>query len=193
MKTQQHLRAESAASASTSSHAATDPWLQADKDPWKAASQKSAPSGKSHLQEVTGSIKDELTAAMQQKFAELQQSKTHGEAGGDEQQAKNTKRFEQIETSIGEMKAQQQQFTGWFNTLGQQVQAAEASIQGIQYTMSTHQSELQGRHHEIKNVSDHVGHAVQNALKNHKSEVSHDLDTRFDRLEALFSKKQRNE
>ena len=74
------------------------------------------------------------------------------------------------------------------------MKAAETSIQGIQYTLSTHQADLQGLHHEIKGVSEQVGQAVQSALHNHKTEVSHELESRFDRLEALFSnKKQRCE
>ena len=195
-KTQQHMRAEASSSTSAPSYAAaaTDPWTLPGKDPWKTyTGPKAANAGKSHLQEVTGSLKDELSAAMQQKFEELKSASMDTD-GLDQHQQQNLQRFEKIETSLGEMQAQQLKFSGWFSSLGQQVQATEASIQGIQYTLSTHQSDLQGLHQEIKSVSDQVGQAVHTALQTHKAEVSHDLDSRFDRLEALFSnKKQRSE
>ena len=190
-RTQQHLRSAPSAAAST-----IDPWSLPGMDPWKPATNaKPAASGKSHLQTMAGNLKDELTAAMEQKFEELQQCSGHMDSDSiDEHQADNLKRFTKIENSLGELQAQQLQFSGWFSSLGQQVQAAETSIQTIQYTLNTHQTELQGLHHEIKGVSEQVGQAVHNALQSHKNEVAHDLDSRFDRLEALFSnKKQRNE
>ena len=191
-----HMRAEASSSTSAPSYAAaaTDPWTLPGKDPWKTyTGPKAANAGKSHLQEVTGSLKDELSAAMQQKFEELKSASMDTD-GLDQHQQQNLPRFEKIETSLGEMQAQQLKFSGWFSSLGQQVQATEASIQGIQYTLSTHQSDLQGLHQETKSASDQVGQAVHNALQTHKAEVSHDLDSRFDRLEALFSnKKQRSE
>jgi len=195
VKTQQHLRSEASSTAATSSSAPQlDPWTLPGKDPWKPAAVKPTGSGKSHLQEVTGSLKDELTAAMQQKFEEMQLSHSHPASGNEGHQAENKERFAKIETSIGELQAQQLQFSGWFTNIGQQMKAAETSIQGIQYTLSTHQADLQGLHHEIKGVSEQVGQAVQSALHNHKTEVSHELESRFDRLEALFSnKKQRCE
>ena len=195
VKTQQHLRSEASSTAATSSSATQlDPWTLPGKDPWKPAAVKPTGSGKSHLQEVTGSLKDELTAAMQQKFEEMQLSHSHPASGNEGHQAENKERFAKIETSIGELQAQQLQFSGWFTNIGQQMKAAETSIQGIQYTLSTHQADLQGLHHEIKGVSEQVGQAVQSALHNHKTEVSHELESRFDRLEALFSnKKQRCE
>lgn len=190
-RTQQHLRSAPFAAAST-----IDPWSLPGMDPWKPATNaKPVASGKSHLQTMAGNLKDELTAAMEQKFEELQQCSGHMDSDSiDEHQADNLKRFTKIENSLGELQAQQLQFSGWFSALGQQVQAAETSIQTIQYTLNTHQTELQGLHHEIKGVSEQVGQAVHNALQSHKNEVAHDLDSRFDRLEALFSnKKQRNE
>lgn len=192
-KTQQYMRAEASSSASSQGATTVDPWTLPGKDPWKTTSApKAAPTGKSHLQEVTGHLKEELTVAMRQKFEELSQNHIVTE-DFEGQQANNLKRFQQIENSLGEMQAQQLKFSGWFTSIGQQVQATEASIQGIQYTLSTHQADLQGLHHEVKGVSEQVGQAVHNALQNHKTEVASDFDARFDRLEALFSKKHRSE
>lgn len=196
-KTQQHLRAEASAPSSASTAAlAGDPWMLPGRDPWKpTAMHKNPNQGKSQLKEVTGNLKDELAAAMDQKFAELQLDAKHQEPDGfAEHKADSLQRFAKLETSLGEMQAQQLQFSGWFTNLHQQAQLAETSIQGIQYTLNTHQAELQGLHQDIKGVSEQVGQAVHSALQNHKAEVSQDLDTRFDRLEALFSnKKHRSE
>ena len=194
-KTQQHLRAEASTAAASSSKAplAQDPWLQPGQDPWRTpSSTKAAPAtGKAHLREVTGQLKDELNAAMQKRFDEMQ---SQSPAPSADQAQQREHRIAKLETSVNEIKAQNNHFSNWFSSLGQQMQAAETSIQGIQYTLSTHQSELQGLHHEIKTVTDNVGQAVQSALHTHKQEVGADMDKRFDRLEALFSnKKARNE
>jgi hypothetical protein len=75
-KTHQHLRAEASSSAvpAASSIAAmnADPWMQPGKDPWKTYIGPRQPNtGKSHLHEVTGCLKEELETAMQQKSDEL--------------------------------------------------------------------------------------------------------------------------
>eukprot|EP00435_Cladocopium_sp_Y103_P034699 s2378_g9.t1 len=136
-------------------------------------------------QEMTDQLKDELTTAMQKQLADIQTQQPTASAAAEglsSRQAATDKKINQLETSIHEIRTQNQQFTGWFTTMGQQMQTAEASIQGLQYTLSTHQAELQGLHHEIKNVSDNVGSA-------YKAEVAADMNERFDRLEALFSAK----
>ena len=191
-RTQKHLRSEASSSSSSS---AVDPWLQKESDPWfnynKTTATATGSTGKKHLQEVTGLIREELTSSLQK---ELETFKNQQPMATDDPQLQksmeaNEKRFHRLETSMGEMKAQNQQFSQWFNSMGQQLQGAEAAIQTINYTLSTHQAELTGLQTEVKNVPDQIGSKLNAALAQHKDYISEDFDKRFSRLEALFEKR----
>lgn len=104
--------------------------------------------------------------------------------------AATEQRFARIEPTLGEIQAQQGQFNQWFTQVGQASTAAETAIRNIKYTLSTHQQELQGLHHEIKNVSDSIGQTLQKTLASHQTEMSADFAARFDKLEE---KKHRSE
>ena len=193
-KTQKHLRAEAGTSSQTITNA--DPWQ--DVDPWmswRPTSTEAPPpkstSGKSHLAEVTGQLREELQASFRKELDEFKQNQ---DATMQDTAAPATEdRFRRLETTMGEIQAQQSQFNHWFTQVGQASSATENAIQTINYTLSTHQQELQGLHHEIKNVSDTMGATLQKTLANHQSEMSSDFAARFDKLEAMFAKKQRSE
>ena len=195
-RTQKYLRTE--ASSSTSAPSAGDPWLDATADPWNSwkptsvdrASSRPAP-GKSHLAELTNQLRDELQTTMRK---ELEDYKSNQDANMTEQDdAATGQRLTKLESTIGEIQAQQTQFTQWFTQVGQASTATENAIQTINYTLSTHQQEMQGLHHEIKNVSDSLSQTLQRTLATHQNEMSTDFATRFDKLEAMFAKKQRSE
>ena len=195
-RTQKHLRTE--ASSSTSAPSAGDPWLDATADPWNSwkptsvdrAASRPAP-GKSHLAELTNQLRDELQSTMRK---ELEDYKSTQDANMTEQDdAATGQRLTKLESTIGEIQAQQTQFTQWFTQVGQASTATETAIQTINYTLSTHQQEMQGLHHEIKNVSDSLSQTLQRTLATHQNEMSTDFATRFDKLEAMFAKKQRSE
>ena len=195
-KTHRHMRAESSNSGAAS--ASTDTWMQTygQRDPWlpklPVAGDKPA-SGKQHIEEVTGKIRDDLKHSFEKRIQELQD--TH--RGEDPKVAKalteTDTRFKKLESSVGEMQAQQKQFSQWFGTIGSQMQANETAIQTIQYTLSTHQQELTGLHSEIQQVPEQVGKSLQTALSAHKGEIGSDFDQRFARLEALLEKKQKTD
>ena len=193
-KTQKHLRAEAGTSSQTITNA--DPWQ--DVDPWMSwrptsteAQPPKSTSGKSHLAEVTGQLREELQASFRKELEEFKQNQ---DATMQDTAAPATEdRFRRLETTMGEIQAQQSQFNQWFTQVGQASSATENAIQTINYTLSTHQQELQGLHHEIKNVSDTMGATLQKTLANHQSEMSSDFAARFDKLEAMFAKKQRSE
>ena len=192
MRTEKHMRSEAASSSAPQSSG--DPWLVADpwKD-WKGSTPSTKVAGKQHLQEVTGKIKDELAASLDQKLNNFKQAADSSES--DAKLAEVSKatehRFKRMECTMDEMKAQQHQFTQWFGSMGQQIQASEQSIQTIQYTLNTHQQELTGLRSEIQAVPEQVNRTMQQALATHSTEVSSDFDKRFARLEALLEKKQR--
>eukprot|EP00435_Cladocopium_sp_Y103_P052332 s1110_g16.t1 len=193
-RTQKHLRSEASSASSTGPGA--DPWL--DTDPWNGwqpttsdASHSKAASGKSHLAEVTGQLRDELQASLRKEFQEYKQAQDA--TMQDASAVEHEDRFRKIEATMEEIQAQQGQFSQWFSQVGQASTATENAIQTIQYTLNTHQQELQGLHHEIKAVSDNVGHSLQQTLATHQSEMSADFAARFDKLEAMFAKKQRSE
>eukprot|EP00435_Cladocopium_sp_Y103_P056410 s1104_g19.t1 len=192
-RTQKHLRTE----ASSSSHRSpsADPWQ--DSDPWHGfkpttgdASVAPANSGKRHLVEVTGQIREELQASMRK---ELEAFKSNHDAAMQDVSPDHEVRFQKIESTLEEIQAQQGQFSQWFSQVGQASTATENAIQTIQYTLSTHQQDLQGLHQEVKTVSDNVSTTLQKTLATHQTAMSEDFAARFDKLEAMFAKKQRSE
>eukprot|EP00438_Fugacium_kawagutii_P008487 Skav210939 [mRNA] locus=scaffold713:141408:145823:- [translate_table: standard] len=188
-KTQRHVQQEaSSSSAGPTSTPATDPWLDGSKDPWHAFFAQQQPSGKKHIEEVSSKLRDEMTSALKQEMETIQQNSTAAASTDAVQQALATQeqRVQRLETTMGEMKAQNQQFTQWFGEIGQQIQSNESSIQTIQYTLSTHQAELTGLHSEVQAVPDRVSRSIQSTL-------SEDFAKRFDQLEALMEKKLRTE
>eukprot|EP00435_Cladocopium_sp_Y103_P038656 s434_g10.t1 len=193
-KTQKHLRSEASSSTSTSTN--HDPWQEID--PWNGwkpttceASQNKAATGKSHLAEVTGQLKEELQATWRKELKDYKEAQDA--TMQDVSSAGHEDRFRKIEATMEEIQAQQGQFSQWFSQVGQASTATENAIQTIQYTLNTHQQELQGLHQEIKTVNDNVGHTLQKTLASHQSEMSADFAARFDKLEAMFAKKQRSE
>eukprot|EP00435_Cladocopium_sp_Y103_P061470 s241_g23.t1 len=195
VKTQQHLRSE--ASSSTSAPATGDPWQEKANDPWNTwhpTTSHAAPkvaSGKSHLAEMTGQLRDELQATVRKELDHFKSNQDATMAAATDEATEN--RFLQIESTMGEIQAQQVQFNEWFSQIGKASTATENAIQTINYTLSTHQQEMQGLHHEVKSVSDNLGHTLQKTLSNHQSEMAADFSARFDKLEAMFAKKQRSE
>ena len=195
-KTQQHMRTEATTTASSSS--GTDPWLEPTEDPWRtwkspassAAALKPA-TGKTHLAEMKDQLRDELRASIRKEFTDLQQHKEVDME--DSEHNANEERFRKIEHTMGEIQAQQTQFNQWFTQVGQATSATETAIQTINYTLSTHQQDLQGLHQEVQKVSDTFSQTLQKTLASHQSEMSADFATRFDKLEAMFAKKQRSE
>ncbi|CAL1128806.1 unnamed protein product, partial [Cladocopium goreaui] len=170
-----------------------DPWMDATCDPWNSwqpttgQSTTKPASGKSHLAEMTGQLRDELQESMRKELDQYKQQ--HDDRMGEQTTAATEARFLQIETTMGEIQAQQQQFNQWFTQVGQATSATETAIQTINYTLSTHQQELQGLHQEVKTVSENLGNTIQKTLVNHQSEMTADFSARFDKLEAMFAKR----
>ena len=98
-------------------------------------------------------------------------------------------RFTQIESTIGELKAQGTQYQSWFQTMGQQLTASEATIQTMQSTLNLHQTELHGIKHDLQSMPDLVSKSIQGALQVHKDETAQSLDEKFNRLETLLTGK----
>ena len=128
---------------------------------------------------------------MRKDFAEFKQQADA--TMGDVNNGDNETRFKSIEHKIDEIQAQQSQFNQWFTQVKQATSATETAIQTINYTFSTHQQELQGLHHEVRKVSDSMGQTLQRTVASHQNEMSADFAARFDKLEAMFAKKQRSE
>ena len=179
-KTQQHLRTEKP---SSSSAPAIDPWQASGDDPWKSWTGTSSTAGKSKLMEVTAQLRSTVDQRLQQHLQDNQVA-----ASADQEE-----RFTKLETSIDELKAQNTQFTEWFQHVGGQQQAAENAIKTIQYTLNTHQSDLQGLHEEIKTTTSTMERALQSGLQSTRADITQDVGKRFDRLEALLAKRQRVE
>ncbi|CAL1135930.1 unnamed protein product [Cladocopium goreaui] len=189
-KTQKHLRTE----AGSSTMASTDPWQDASADPWNSwkptsgengASKPAA--GESHLADITNKLRDEIQTTMRKELDDYKSSQDATMAEHDD--AATEQRFARIESTLGEIQAQQGQFNQWVTQVGEASTATETAIQTINYTLSMPQQELHGLHHEIKNVSDSVGQTLQKTLASHQTEMSADFAARFDKLAAMFAKK----
>eukprot|EP00438_Fugacium_kawagutii_P028106 Skav224951 [mRNA] locus=scaffold1186:17210:21625:- [translate_table: standard] len=188
-KTQRHVQQEAASSSSGQSAApSSDPWQDGNKDPWATFFAQQPPTGKKHIEEVSHKLREEVTTALKQEMEQIQQNQQSAAPSSEVQQALATQaqRVQRLETTMGEMKAQSQQFSQWFGEIGQQIQNNENAIQTIQYTLNTHQAELSGLHHEVQAVPEKVSRTLQSSL-------SEDFAKRFDQLEALMEKKLRTE
>eukprot|EP00438_Fugacium_kawagutii_P036700 Skav200932 [mRNA] locus=scaffold2433:372726:376943:+ [translate_table: standard] len=188
-RTQKHLRAETPASSSSSTGPGTssDPWLQPGHDPWCAWQGPKPAPGKTHLQEMSGQLREELQANMKKEFAELRTQ------AASSVQPETEKRFMQLESSIGELQAQGSQFSSWFSNLGQKIQENENAMQAVQFTLGTHQQELYGLRQEMSALPDQIGRSISGAINNYKQETQSTFDGRFNQLEALLNKKLRTE
>lgn len=189
-KTQRHLQSEASASASgsaTTNATQADPWHSGHSDPWMQWHTQRQPTSKMHIQEVSTKLKDEMQTALRHEAQTLQATAASASAA-EWKQAMTTQeqRVQRLETSVQEIQAQNHQFSQWFGTMGQQLKNTDTAIQGIQYTLSTHQNELTGLHSELQQIPEKVGNKLHASLHE-------ELDTRFDRLEAMMNKKFRTE
>ena len=182
-KTQKHLKTDKTpATAATSS---ADPWLNGP-DPWnswKSYSPVEPAPGKTHLKELQGQLRDELQANLQKEVADL---KGHVATKPD---ADTHNRMQQMETTIGEIQAQGQQFQAWFHTMGQQMKANESVVQTMQSTLNLHQQELHGIKQDLGNIPAQVSQTVQGALQAQRTETDANMEERFNRLETLLTGK----
>lgn len=188
-KTQKHLRAETQASSSstTTTDAGHDPWLNPAKDPWSTYQGLKTPAGKTHIQEVTGQLRQEMQANLQREVAGIRNENVNSVAPELDQ------RFQKIETTIGELQAQGTQFNTWFANIGQQIQGNEHIVKTMQATLGTHQQEISGMRQELSAIPEQVGKAIHGALANHKNETNATMDAHFERLASLLAKKQKTE
>eukprot|EP00435_Cladocopium_sp_Y103_P022918 s2398_g5.t1 len=192
-KTQKHLRTEASSSNATAPQ--SDPWQDAAVDPWRTwkpttdlPTAGKSTSGKRHLAEITGQLREELHASMRK---ELEGFKPAPDVEMDA--SATEERFQRIESTMGEIQAQQSQFTQWCTQMQQSTTATESAIQTIHYTLNTHQADLQGLHTEVKSVSDTLGSTFQKSLASHQADMAADFAARFDKLEAMMAKKHRSE
>ena len=188
-RTQTHMRG-------VSSKTCVDPW-QADAtlDPWHKAIWNQAPlappttTGKSHLNEVTDKIRAELKDSIRKEFENLststQEANMVDATAVSQLQDQTEARFRKLEVSVSEVQAQNQQLQGWFQQLGAQQTATEQALTQVQGTLATHNQEFQKISAEVNNMNVSIRGEVRQAMADHQN----DVDSRFDRLEALLAKK----
>ena len=192
-KTQHFLRNE----AGGNQIGIADPWTKPQNDPWGSyvgtGSSQPAPAnaGKSHLKELTGQLKVDLEKQLKEELAVIKNSAQA--TGGATQDTQQEQRFQRLETSMSELKQQHNQFGQWFQSLHQKTQETDATLQSIQYALSTHQNEIHGIRTEVQQVSEGIGKQVNQSLKAHKAEMTDEFTKRFDTLEALLHKRSKNE
>ena len=188
-RTQSHLRG-------LGTQLPPDPWqVDASKDPWhKASSSGAAPvqaAGKSHLTEVTEKLKSELKDSLRKEIETLSSAKDDAvmidATAAASLQEQNEARMRKLEVTVGEVQAQNQQFQGWFHQLGNKQTQLEHSVSQVQETLVANKQEMQQIGLEVNSMNATIRGEVRQALIDNQGE----FDKRFDRLEALMSKKQK--
>ena len=197
-KTQQFLRSE-ASSSSSAPASNSDPWWQTTgphPDPWgnwQGTSGAKPNPGKQHVETVAGHLRTEMQTAIRKELDQHTAAGAGASAEVKQTLAETDQRFRKLESSMTELQAQGKQFNQWFGEMGQQMQATDAAVQGLQYTLSTHQNELTSMQQDIKAVPNMVNQTMQSALNQHKADQTNEFNDRFDRLEALLNKRSRTE
>ena len=171
----------------------SDPWqMDVTKDPWYKASSPPAPagaSGKSHLSEVTEQIRNELKTSIRKEFESLSSSSQDASmidtSAVQVYQTQNDDRMRKLEVTVTEVQAQNQQFQGWFQQLGNRQTALESSVSQVQSTLETHHHEFQKISTDVTNMNVTLRGEVRQAMIDSQG----DMEKRFDRLEALMAKK----
>ena len=180
-KTQNHIRKGHGDDVAATSSERSDPWLDPRKDPWgnskkPAASSSSAPSTTPHGTKRYEEIAQELRTELQKEVQALASS--HANPANSAADTLTEQRFQALESSVTEIRAQNSNFAQYFNQLGTQQQNMEAAITQVQQKVHQNQQDLHGLGQSITGL---------------RSDINHDFSSRFDALESLLSKRLRTE
>ena len=106
-------------------------------------------------------------------------------------------RLQRLEVGFQELKLQGEKFEGWFQKFGQQVASSSQQIQGVACTVASQQKDLQHVRAEVSQQADIVQSSLHRSVAAMQSEVSSQLTaqltSQFEKLEALLSKRPRTE
>ncbi|CAJ1337775.1 unnamed protein product [Effrenium voratum] len=157
-----------------------DPWLLGG-DPWAKWHHVSGDITMSPVvpqQSATSSKKiDQLGTALKQDMQEAIRTEV----------AKNADALKlmQLEVSVQELRDQSKRFENWFHEVSQHGQKQGGDLKLLQQVVTQQQGDLT----EVKQQIRSQGDALQAAVGNIKHNLSSQIDTQFQRFEALLAKK----
>lgn len=165
----------------------SDPWTHPGTDPWSSnpwgnyhGPSSSAPRASDKMQQLEDRLKQQMTAHIAAS-TDATMSQDHPEF--EEFRAETQERMAKMESSMQELQAQGQKFEGWFTHLNQADQHLAAQLD-----ITTQQVETQG--HRIEQINKDMNQQV-GTLQTGLNKVQTDLDSGFNRIEALLEKRNR--
>ena len=196
-RTRQHIQKEQQTLTHTG-QASTDPWSDPAKGPWNSflgAVKPSAPTslstaGSKRIEQLSDQLRSELNMNLKQEVANL-----HGNANPDlstfqPQQQQADKRLAVLETHVSEIKHQHTKFEQWFGEVKQQASHTDERLNQFQSALHQQKGELTQLSTDVHANTEQLTHSM---LTNLRSEFSAKLTNRFDKLEAMLSKRHKTE
>ena len=166
-----------------------DPWANGQ-DPWtkfrngQGEAPKATTGATEKIREVHQQLRQEVDEAVQTSLAERKKLDCATEG-----------RFQQLETSLTELRAQGQKFESWFTEAGKrmdqtslEVGALKTAVQGQQQELGHLQGQMAAQGEMIQNT---VSQAVVTMRSDLNSQLSTQLNAQMEQFQALLSKKQR--
>ena len=188
-RAQRHLRSH-ASSSTSMAPPTTDPWETPGQDPWGNwhGTGHPSPAPAKRYKKLADQLKTDLQETLQKKWAEK-----HSQ----DQSSQNAQRLCQLESDIVEMKAHQSQFHSWFQETGTRLAKQDEQLTHLHAGVKQNQTDLQAVRTEVHTSADSLHQAMQLSLGNIKGDITAEVTTavtsQMDRLEALLSKRQRND
>ena len=168
----------------------TDPWESPGQDPWGNwhGTGHQTPAPAKRYEKLADQLKTDLHETLQKQWADK-----HSQ----DQSSQDAQRLCRLESDIVEMKAHQSQFHNWFQETGTRLAKQDEQLTHLHAAVQQNQTDLQTVRTEVHTSADSLHQAMQLSLGNIKgditAEVTSAVTSQMDRLEALLSKRQRND
>eukprot|EP00435_Cladocopium_sp_Y103_P041171 s401_g11.t1 len=185
-RAQKHFRSR-ASSSSTPAPSTGDPWQAPGQDPWGSWQGSAQPAQVPSKR--LDQLKSDLHATVQQQLAEQMQDGASSSV--------DAQRLHQLETDMVEIKAHQSTFHTWFKETGSRLAHQDEQLAHLQASVQQNHQDLQAVRGEVHSSAETLHQAMQISFGNMKGEITTELtaavSSQMDRLEAMLSKKQRND
>ena len=177
----------------------SDPWANG-RDPW--AISRSEPAGQPGLTAISGTAAN-IPSTAETKLSQLRQDlaaqvkdlvqEQVANRPASSQETVHETRLQKLEVGVQELQLQNSKFETWFQKFGQQVAATGQQVQEVASAVVQQKTELVQVQTEVARQAEAVQTSVQQAVGHMQAEVSHQIGSQFERLEALLAKRSRSE
>ena len=184
-RTRKHINSSPLGSGATTD----DPWANGQ-DPWAkfrggvSEAAKATSGAAAKIKEVHQQLKMEVNEAVQSSLAERKQFDNATES-----------RFQQLETSLTELKAHGKKFESWFAEAGKRVDQQAIEVGALKAAMHGQQQELTQLQGQVTAQGEMVQQTVSQAVvamrNDLNTQLSTQLNAQMEQFQALLNKKQR--